>query len=65
MQSGLSSSKPYSCPVSGAAAGIDLTSDEIIELSNHPNCFGVKVCQITLLVTRPDLIFFWASSLVL
>ncbi|KGB76856.1 dihydrodipicolinate synthase [Cryptococcus deuterogattii 99/473] len=27
----------------GAAAGIDLTSDEIIELSNHPNCFGVKL----------------------
>ncbi|WVO18523.1 hypothetical protein L204_106242 [Cryptococcus depauperatus] len=27
----------------GAAAGIDLTSDEVIELSNHPNCFGVKL----------------------
>ncbi|ODN94765.1 dihydrodipicolinate synthase [Cryptococcus wingfieldii CBS 7118] len=27
----------------GAASGIDLTSDEIIELSNHPNCFGVKL----------------------
>ncbi|WVQ84667.1 hypothetical protein IAT38_006822 [Cryptococcus sp. DSM 104549] len=27
----------------GAAAGIDLNSDEIIELANHPNCFGVKL----------------------
>ncbi|KAK7202375.1 dihydrodipicolinate synthase [Myxozyma melibiosi] len=27
----------------GAAAGIDLDSDTIIELSEHPNCFGVKL----------------------
>ncbi|WWC91804.1 uncharacterized protein L201_006751 [Kwoniella dendrophila CBS 6074] len=27
----------------GAAAGIDLNSDEINELANHPNCFGVKL----------------------
>lgn len=28
---------------SGAAAGIDLDSDELIELSEHKNCFGVKL----------------------
>ncbi|WVW86274.1 hypothetical protein I302_108316 [Kwoniella bestiolae CBS 10118] len=27
----------------GAAAGIDLNSDEINELADHPNCFGVKL----------------------
>ena len=27
----------------GAAAGIDLDSDLLIELSEHQNCFGVKV----------------------
>ncbi|KAL1409037.1 hypothetical protein Q8F55_005861 [Vanrija albida] len=27
----------------GAAAGIDLNSDELIELSEHPNCFGAKL----------------------
>ncbi|CAD6575459.1 MAG: hypothetical protein CYPHOPRED_005713 [Cyphobasidiales sp. Tagirdzhanova-0007] len=27
----------------GAAAGVDLNSDEIIELSEHPNCFGAKL----------------------
>ncbi|WWD19716.1 hypothetical protein CI109_104180 [Kwoniella shandongensis] len=27
----------------GAAAGIDLNSDEINELAEHPNCFGVKL----------------------
>lgn len=27
----------------GAAAGIDLDSDEISELAEHPNCFGVKL----------------------
>jgi hypothetical protein len=28
---------------SGAAAGIDLNSDELIELSEHANCLGAKV----------------------
>ncbi|GFZ48816.1 hypothetical protein JCM24511_06565 [Saitozyma sp. JCM 24511] len=27
----------------GAAAGIDLNSDELIELSEHPNCLGAKL----------------------
>lgn len=27
----------------GAAAGIDLTSDELITLADHPNCFGAKL----------------------
>jgi dihydrodipicolinate synthase/N-acetylneuraminate lyase len=27
----------------GAASGIDLDSDLLIELSDHPNCFGAKV----------------------
>ena len=27
----------------GAASGIDLDSDILIELSDHPNCFGVKL----------------------
>ncbi|KAK4687802.1 4-hydroxy-2-oxoglutarate aldolase, partial [Tremellales sp. Uapishka_1] len=27
----------------GAASGIDLTSDELIELAEHPNCFGAKL----------------------
>ncbi|KAK9454594.1 hypothetical protein V1511DRAFT_401397 [Dipodascopsis uninucleata] len=27
----------------GAASGIDLTSDQLIELSEHPNCFGAKL----------------------
>ncbi len=27
----------------GAAAGIDLNSDELIALSEHPNCLGAKV----------------------
>ncbi|KAL7419169.1 hypothetical protein Q5752_006005 [Cryptotrichosporon argae] len=27
----------------GAAAGIDLNSDELVELANHPNCFGAKL----------------------
>ncbi|CAK9779500.1 putative dihydrodipicolinate synthase [Cutaneotrichosporon oleaginosum] len=27
----------------GAAAGIDLTSDELIKLADHPNCFGAKL----------------------
>ncbi|KAK9495386.1 hypothetical protein V1508DRAFT_186445 [Lipomyces doorenjongii] len=27
----------------GAASGIDLDSDTLIELSEHPNCFGVKL----------------------
>jgi dihydrodipicolinate synthase/N-acetylneuraminate lyase len=34
----------------GAAAGIDLDSDLLIELSEHQNCFGVKVriCTIAM-----------------
>lgn len=28
---------------SGAAAGIDLNSDELIQLAEHPNCFGAKL----------------------
>lgn len=28
---------------SGAASGIDIDSDTLIELSEHPNCFGAKV----------------------
>ncbi|ORX35393.1 dihydrodipicolinate synthase [Kockovaella imperatae] len=27
----------------GAASGIDLTAEEICELAEHPNCFGVKL----------------------
>lgn len=27
----------------GAASGIDLNSDELCELAEHPNCFGVKL----------------------
>jgi dihydrodipicolinate synthase/N-acetylneuraminate lyase len=27
----------------GAAAGIDLNSDELIKLADHPNCFGAKL----------------------
>lgn len=27
----------------GAASGIDLDSDILIELSEHPNCFGAKL----------------------
>lgn len=29
--------------LSGAASGIDLNSDELIELAQHENCFGVKL----------------------
>lgn len=28
---------------SGAASGIDFDSDFLIDLSEHPNCFGAKV----------------------
>lgn len=31
---------------SGAASGIDLDSDLLIELSEHPNCFGAKVSAV-------------------
>ena len=34
-------SQIYNFP--GAAAGVDLDSDIIIELSEHPNCFGAKL----------------------
>jgi hypothetical protein len=30
-------------PSSGALSGIDPDFDLLIELSEHPNCFGVKV----------------------
>ena len=29
--------------LSGAAGGIDLNSDELSSLADHPNCFGVKL----------------------
>lgn len=29
--------------LSGAASGVDLDSDFLIELSEHPNCFGAKL----------------------
>ena len=29
--------------IRGAASGIDLSSDELIQLAEHPNCFGAKV----------------------
>lgn len=31
------------CRAAGAASGIDLDSDLLIELSEHPNCFGAKL----------------------
>jgi dihydrodipicolinate synthase/N-acetylneuraminate lyase len=33
----------YLTPCSGAASGIDMNSEELSELADHPNCFGVKV----------------------
>lgn len=65
MQSGLYSFEPHSYPISGAAAGIDLTSDEIIELANHPNCFGVKVRRFTLpsYSLKSDFFFFLLAHL--
>lgn len=32
-----------SCVYRGAASGIDLNSDELIQLAEHKNCFGVKL----------------------
>lgn len=36
----------------GAAAGIDLNSDELIALSEHPNCLGAKVRRLLSTPTR-------------
>ncbi|KAK9386668.1 hypothetical protein V1515DRAFT_627806 [Lipomyces mesembrius] len=49
----------------GAASGIDLESDTLIELSEHPNCFGVKVRISVLHSPAPVLAraSVWASTL--
>lgn len=39
----------------GAASGIDLDSDFLIELSELPNCFGAKVRTPSVLIDDPEL----------
>ena len=42
---------PMTEPISGAASGIDLNSDELCILAEHPNCFGAKVDELHLSVS--------------